>query len=463
MRLRLREGWPFRHPYLLVNGLATEHTNAEGVVCLWREDDTSRAWIRLEGLYDRLAQWCEKARNGFAPEDLALDAYLGFEPREPTLATLDLNSLRPTLGFSDGQDGAVHGVQRHPLLVDLRPGAGPDGSLAGRWYYRERVSAPPRTLDEFRSVLAAGQRRNFERGAQRCASDGNNALRLCLLIWRRSRHLDALVIRLNPKPGGGVEATSLQPAPIDEDTLLLRAGPDARQLRGKRVVLFGCGAVGSHAGLVLAESGIGSLHLVDNDVLRPGNVVRHTGGRECYGFRKAHVLKHIVEQHAPWTSVEATVDAPFDPGKIARLIENTDMVFDASGNAPFIELVSRVTEDERSRLISVALYRGGAVGRVRRQIPGVDRSIYLRAEDSRYFFIPSDEKADATLEIGCSAPVNNAPPTAVVAVAALAAHVTIDTLLDLRLYPDEVVEVYRPLDRPPFNRMGRLLPETSSA
>lgn len=464
MRLRLREGWPFRHPHLLVKDLAAEHTNAEGVVCLWREDDTSRTWMRLDGLNRRIAQWCEKAKNGFASEDLALDAYMGFQRRELTLATIDLDSLRPKRGFVDGDSGPVCGIQKHPGLIDIRLGTGPDKSLPGRWYYRERVPAPPRTLDELRSVLAAGQRRNFERGMQRCASGQDNALRLSLLLWPRSEiYLDALVIRLCPNQGGGVEAVSLQPAPIDQGTLLLRAGPDAEQVRGKRIVLFGCGAVGSHAGLVLAESGIGRLHLVDNDVLRPGDVVRHIGGHECRGFPKAHVLKHIVEQHAPWASVEATVDAPFDPDKIANLIEGADVVFEATGNAPFIELMSRVAENQKRRLISAALYQGGSIGRVRRQISGVDLSIHRRGDDSRYVLIPPDKDAGAALEIGCSAPINNAPPTVVAALAALAAQVAMDTLLDRHFYPDEVVEVYRPLEQPPFDRIGRLFRETARA
>jgi len=40
MRIRIRDGWPFRHPHVLVCELPVEHVNAEGVVCLWAEMTT---------------------------------------------------------------------------------------------------------------------------------------------------------------------------------------------------------------------------------------------------------------------------------------------------------------------------------------------------------------------------------------------------------------------------------------
>ena len=58
--------------------------------------------------------------------------------------------------------------------------------------------------------------------------------------------------------------------------------------------------------------------------------------------------------------------------------------------------------------------------------------------------------------VGCSSPINNAPPSAVTACAALIAQVTIDALLD-RNYCDEIIDVYRALpEEPPFDRVGRL-------
>lgn len=139
----------------------------------------------------------------------------------------------------------------------------------------------------------------------------------------------------------------------------------------------------------------------------------------------------------------------------------TDLAVDTTGAAPVAEMLSRIAERTRVALVSAALYRGGAIGRVRRQLPGSDTGIYLRGEDARYPIIPSgsdDEGGDGgrLLEPGCSAPVNNAPPSAVAAISAPAAQVAIDALTGRLRHPDEVIDVYEPLEGQPFHRVGRV-------
>ena len=59
-------------------------------------------------------------------------------------------------------------------------------------------------------------------------------------------------------------------------------------------------------------------------------------------------------------------------------------------------------------------------------------------------------------ETVCSAPVNNAPPASVVACASLTVQVAVDALTGRFAYDDEVIDVYLPLDEPPFDRIGRV-------
>ena len=61
------------------------------------------------------------------------------------------------------------------------------------------------------------------------------------------------------------------------------------------------------------------------------------------------------------------------------------------------------------------------------------------------------------------APVNNAPPASVIACASRIAQVAIDTLTGRFEYDDEVIDVYRPLVEPPFDRIGQAAPNTSLA
>lgn len=57
-------------------------------------------------------------------------------------------------------------------------------------------------------------------------------------------------------------------------------------------------------------------------------------------------------------------------------------------------------------------------------------------------------------ETGCAAPVNNAPPVAVVSAAALAARIAVEVLTGREDGNFDIVEVYRPLETPPFDVVG---------
>ena len=144
--IRIRDGWPFTHPYLIVRGISSEHTNAAGVVCLWRDDDQSREWMTWDGFIDRAAEWCRLASTGgFRPVDLGLDAYVGFEDCDPhCLATFDLKVLLNG-PLQDGKHQRIHAVRRHQWLIELRPAKATETELEARLFYREGLPAPPRT------------------------------------------------------------------------------------------------------------------------------------------------------------------------------------------------------------------------------------------------------------------------------------------------------------------------------
>lgn len=457
MRLRLKAGWPFIPPALFVQGFASEHVNADGEVCLWRGDDPSREWLTLEGINARIDAWCRKARDGFDPVDQALDAHRYFRNILPDLAIFDPDGFRPVTGFVDAQMGMFSGNPVRSGVVELQPGHVAGLPLRGHWYYRSSVTAPPRTLEEFAALLGRGQQRNFERGLERLRKQVDGALHLAALIWPRYGELDFLVLRLTVAEAR-VVAGALQAAPTDRRTLLRRAGPDATALQRCAVAVIGCGAVGSHLALLLAKSGAGSVRLVDEAPLRPGHVVRHVGGHDQVGAEKAVAVDAAIRGHAPWADTRVIARRPAAPSDIATILQEAELTVDAAGSAPVTEIVSRVAERERRCLVSVALYRGGAIGRVRRQWPERDTPIYRRAELDAYPIIPAGENDTGGLEVGCAAPVNNAMPASVAAVAALGVQLAVDALCGRWEYPEEVTDVYRAIDTVPFDRVGRVAP-----
>ena len=121
---------------------------------------------------------------------------------------------------------------------------------------------------------------------------------LILFCWDRRGRSDLLVMVCKGVEDK-VEAVAVQPGLKDDHSLILRAGPDSATLRTRKATLFGAGALGGHTATLLAESGLGSLKLVDPDVLLPGNVVRHVAGHGQVGSAKVKAVQAVIADHAP--------------------------------------------------------------------------------------------------------------------------------------------------------------------
>ncbi len=73
----------------------------------------------------------------------------------------------------------------------------------------------------------------------------------------------------------------------------------------KKVVVVGCGAVGSHLACLLASSGVGKLLLVDHEALTAANLYRHFLGAESLGREKAVAMRDALRQRFPDLAVTA--------------------------------------------------------------------------------------------------------------------------------------------------------------
>ena len=376
------------------------------------------------------------------------------------VATFDL----PKLGIRIGRWGECHGVVNvDPFWVDVMPGPQKSApQLRGLWFHAGALdSPPPRQPSEVFRYLSRTQRKALQRalhGRRRpekfLASGG---LDLILFCWERYGKTDLLVMVCEGMKDE-VTAVALQPGPIDEASLILRAGPDAPDLRNVRVTLFGAGALGGYAATALAESGVGLLDLVDADVLLPGNVVRHVAGRGQVGMVKVQAVRQVIENHAPWTTVTEFQDSPVTPSKIRECISSADLVVNSTGNDAFTDALAMVTLEMGKPLVSGALYRGGCISRVQRQVLPTDTPVHQRDDTSRYPVIPEGDVQNdfATPALGCSAPVNNAPPASVMACASRIVQVALDSLTGRFEFGDEVVDVYQALLCAPFDRVGNL-------
>ena len=459
MRIRIRDGWPVTFPYLFADGLHTNHLTADGYVCLWHEGDGSQDWVTLEGFFNRLAKWCHDAQHGWDPVGLDRDAQLNFGRKLPVVATFDLEELQIS---GPGSWGSFHGEKLHEGHVTLRPRPRSQSQqLSGLWFRTGPLDVPPRDLSELQQSLNRSQKRGLSDKLASRRQDNvlepSGSVDLILLCWDRDNAPLVLALALEGI-GDDIDALALLPGPTDEDSLLLRAGPDANLLQGKTVLAFGAGALGGHVALALAESGVTRLLLSDSDLLLPENAVRHVVGHQGSGVPKSLALKVAISDHAPWTDTDPLPSVPLTPDALGSAIAEADLVVDTAGNEALTRAISLSAAAHAKRVVSGALYRGGAVARVQRQGAPGDTPILERTPESGYELIPpgnDDEMIQPA--IGCSGPVHNAPPAIVLATAALIAEAAIDVLSERLLLPDEIIHVHRPLaGEPPFDKIGRL-------
>jgi molybdopterin/thiamine biosynthesis adenylyltransferase len=452
MRIVFEDGWPYVPPKLFVKGIASDHAVIDGEVCLFQPDEQAfLAWHDLQSFRTRIGSWASASGQGFRPQDALLDAHLYFRPRRFGLALVELASLGIHEDLGEARGKLYGDWDEDDRILQLTSAQAP---LNGRWYFRRELpGAPPRDLAALRASLTKGQLTNFERRLKHVNDSGRSAV--FLLVWKVADTPNALALAASRSAAGEIVVESIELAPTDQEILLLRAGPDVELLAQKRVVILGCGAIGSNVAARLAEAGLGKLRLVDDERLRPGNVVRHAASHSV-GDYKVRATRVQIALDAPWTDVEVKQKAPWSAELLRKLITDADLAIDATGMANFAELLSRVARDADIPCVSTALYRGGSVGRVRRQAGTGDVPLTERTDERRFPLIPQGDEP-VTIEIGCSALVNNASPISVAAIAATTAEVVIDFLRGELNFGEELIDVYRPLEGQPFGRIGRVL------
>lgn len=459
MHVVFYDGWPFKYAHIVVPELSVEHA-ANGIICLWAEDDPAQIkGSTLTGLFDRLEQWAARTATGFTAADQALDAHMPFKGTATRFAEIDLPGLLATA--TNGHIGTIHGkTQGDALLLD-RDSA--DRPLTGSLYYRSNITTPPRTLDEFRAALTRRQRADLDAGLARRQAAPQNEVSgghdHVALVWPRHEQHDAIILSFSGT-GPTLTAHPNATSPSDTASRLRRAGPDAALLDGKRVLLAGLGALGGHVAITLAHSGLTYLHACDADRLHTVNLVRHALDHCDVGYQKHIGLAVRLKRSAPWCEVVPGNDLPHVPSALTALVTGHDLVIDCTGIHSLTLALAHVCSAENVPLLSSALFHQGAISRIRRQQSG-DTPLLNRAADLAYPALPPDQIDAGTpgfLELGCTAPVHNAPPAAVLRAAADTAHAALDVLTGRLLLPDEQITVLRPLSTPPFDQPGLLTP-----
>jgi len=111
-----------------------------------------------------------------------------------------------------------------------------------------------------------------------------------------------------------------------------------RELREKRILVVGCGGLGSTLAMALGGSGIGEIHLLDFDTVSLHNIHRQiVFTTEDAGRNKAAVTAELLRRKNPFVKVEA-FESDFE-SFAESCTEAYDLILDATDNLPVRERI----------------------------------------------------------------------------------------------------------------------------
>lgn len=127
------------------------------------------------------------------------------------------------------------------------------------------------------------------------------------------------------------------------------------KLRAARVTVIGAGGIGCPALQYLAAAGVGTLRIIDNDVVSLSNLQRQIlFGTTDVGRPKVEVAAEAIARLDPDIMVEA-VPERLTPGNVTALVGDVDLVLDGSDNFATRLAVSDHCTAARIPLVSAAL------------------------------------------------------------------------------------------------------------
>lgn len=416
--ITLPDGFPYQPPRVravLGDGGLSWHAERDGGLCLWSDQDSgSLPWTSAEQLVQRVQDWyaAEAACWPGDTPDLDLERYW---PRVGGLV------LYPDL---DGLVGKIAQYVRNPpnfvVWNSVRRNRRRDGCLV---LDVGELALPLRTAEQVMDIV--------DEQPDHAAMLRRGAVPLLLLRYWRQGNAGVLALRVTKADRPEFKAVTA--SHCGDATLQLRAGPDRDALSGKSVAVVGVGSIGSQVAELLARTGVGSLTLVDGDIVLPGNLIRHTAIGADIGRAKVESVRARIAA-GPAQPIVRTVDSRLTtPTEAATLLEDHDVVVDATASGLASRLLMNGSVNLGRPVISVCLVREGQVARI-------DRTP-LREGEKHAPAAPHAPPGDLLFEGGCGEPISPAPMWASTAAAALAAGAVTDLLTGRNEYPATVLQV----------------------
>ncbi|MDD3219573.1 MAG: ThiF family adenylyltransferase [Lachnospiraceae bacterium] len=188
----------------------------------------------------------------------------------------------------------------------------------------------------------------------------------------------------------------------------------------KKVVLLGCGSVGSLAAMELARCGVGSFLLIDPDILEYHNLCRHQCGIEDVGNLKVDALSRKLKCINPAVKV-VTFDGILQNIPKDMLdkfcVEGATLFIGCADNRAADVYANRISIYYQAAFLSIGFWERAYAGEIFYHIPGKGMPCYScalgdggniseRAQASHHVYSNQEDTEGLKFEPGISADIN---------------------------------------------------------
>ena len=180
-----------------------------------------------------------------------------------------------------------------------------------------------------------------------------------ILVWGYRKFLGSLRARIKSQETLQVKSDSFSATELDRYArhIILRevGGPGQKALRDARVLVVGAGGLGAPALEYLAAAGVGTIGVIDDDVVENANLQRQVIHLDRnIGMPKVHSAAEAMNAQNPFVAVRP-YHRRFDAEIAAELLADYDLILDGSDNFETRYLVNETAVATEKPLISAAL------------------------------------------------------------------------------------------------------------
>lgn len=130
-------------------------------------------------------------------------------------------------------------------------------------------------------------------------------------------------------------------------------------IKDKKIVIVGCGGIGSVLGELLVRGGFLNLVLIDNDLIDETNIQRQNFVEKDIGHPKSKILRNRLED------INKDVDCEFilnvlDESNINQICDKCDLIIDCSDNFEIRRIINQFCENKNK----VWIYNGAVKSQI---------------------------------------------------------------------------------------------------